>query len=181
MSSDVICAAERLVRVLRGAQQTVATAESLTAGLCAAHIASVPGASSVLRGGLIVYATELKHSLCGVDQALLSAEGPIHPEVARQLARGAAIRCGADVGIGLTGVAGPDPQDGHPVGEVYVGVALKGHTEVRSLREEFDQQFFDALVQREPDEQAVARLIRSEIRERAAAAALSLAADMLAR
>lgn len=101
---------------------TLATAESLTAGLVAATVATVPGASAVLRGGLIVYATELKHELAGVDADLLAARGPVDPEVAAQLARGAAVRCGADLGVGVTGVAGPDPQNGHPVGEVWIGV-----------------------------------------------------------
>lgn len=105
---------------------TLATAESLTAGLCAASLASVPGASNVLRGGLVVYATDLKHSLADVNAELLSQQGPIDPDVAELLASGAAQRCTADVGIGLTGVAGPDPQDGHPVGEVYVGWSVRG-------------------------------------------------------
>ncbi|MCI1256024.1 MAG: CinA family protein [Corynebacterium provencense] len=101
---------------------TVATAESLTAGLLAATVASVPGASLVLRGGLVVYATDLKQSLAGVDPGLLAQRGPVDPDVAGQLAEGAATQCGADVGVGVTGVAGPDPQDGHPVGEVWIAV-----------------------------------------------------------
>lgn len=101
----------------------MATAESLTAGLLSATIAGVPGASAVLRGGLIVYATELKHALAGVDADLLAQRGPVDPDVAAALATGAAARCGATWGIGLTGVAGPDPQDGHPVGTVYLGLA----------------------------------------------------------
>ncbi|MDN6405831.1 CinA family protein, partial [Corynebacterium sp.] len=103
---------------------TVATAESLTAGRIAATIADVPGASAVLRGGLIVYATDLKGTLAGVDADLLDRVGPVHPEAAAQLARGAARVCGADLGVGVTGVAGPDAQDGHPVGEVYLAVSV---------------------------------------------------------
>ena len=103
---------------------TVATAESLTAGRIAATIADVPGASAVLRGGLIVYATDLKGTLAGVDADLLDRVGPVHPEAAAQLARGAARVCGADLGVGVTGVAGPDAQDGHPVGEVYIAVSV---------------------------------------------------------
>lgn len=102
---------------------TIAIAESLTAGALAATIADTPGASAVLRGGFVVYATELKATLAGVDEELLRERGPVDPDVARQLAQGARERCGADLGIGLTGVAGPDPQNGHPVGEVYLGVA----------------------------------------------------------
>lgn len=101
---------------------TVGTCESLTAGLLAASLADVPGASAVLRGGLVTYATELKHALAGVDADLLSERGAVDPDVALQMARGAAEVCGADFGISCTGVAGPDPQDGKPVGRVYIGL-----------------------------------------------------------
>ena len=101
---------------------TVATCESLTAGLLAASLADVPGASVVLRGGLVTYATELKHAMAGVDADLLSERGAVDPDVALQMARGAAQVCGADFGISCTGVAGPDPQDGKPVGRVYIGL-----------------------------------------------------------
>lgn len=115
-------AAEHLVREFTRRGRTIATAESLTAGLCAATIAEVPGASAVLRGGVIVYATELKHDLAGVGEETLRAHGPVAAETAAELAKGAARRCGADVGVALTGVAGPDPQDGHPAGEVFIAV-----------------------------------------------------------
>lgn len=126
--------AARAVEVLRRAGLTVATCESLTAGMAAAEIATVPGASAVLRGGLVVYATDLKAQLAGVDPQLLAARGPVDPEVAAQLARGAAQVCGADVGISCTGVAGPDPQDGKPVGLVYTGLYHAGDVEVREYR-----------------------------------------------
>ena len=105
---------------------TVATCESLTAGLLAASLADVPGASAVLRGGLVTYATGLKHSLAGVDADLLSERGAVDPDVALQMARGAAEVCGADFGVSCTGVAGPDPQDGKPVGRVYIGLWRAG-------------------------------------------------------
>lgn len=103
--------------------ETLATCESLTAGMLAATIAGVPGASRVLRGGLVTYATELKSSLAHVDWEILEAHGVISAECARAMARGAREVCGADWAISLTGVAGPDRQDNHPVGEVHVGVA----------------------------------------------------------
>ncbi len=115
-----------LVSTLRERGWTVATAESLTAGLVAATIADVPGASAVLRGGLVVYATELKHLLADVPEEVLERFGAVSEETARALADGAARRCGADVGIGLTGVAGPDEQEGKPVGTVYVGLCVPG-------------------------------------------------------
>lgn len=123
-----------LVAALTAAGQTVATAESLTAGLLAATIAGVPGASAVLRGGLVVYATDLKHRLAGVDEEVLRVEGAVAASTAEQLAVGARERCAADWGIGLTGVAGPDSQDGHPVGTVYLGVAGPDHSAVSRLK-----------------------------------------------
>ncbi|NLE81287.1 MAG: nicotinamide-nucleotide amidohydrolase family protein [Rhodococcus sp.] len=111
----------------------MATAESLTAGLCAATVAGVPGASVVLRGGVIVYATDLKASLAGVDESVLASDGPVSRSTAAALSEGARRRCGADWGVGLTGVAGPDEQDGHPVGTVFVGISGGSGTEVREL------------------------------------------------
>lgn len=129
-----------LVARLRQLGHTVATAESLTAGLVAAELTSVPGSSAVVRGGLIVYATELKAKLAGVDAGLLAEHGAVHPDVAAQLARGARDRCEATWGLGLTGVAGPDPQDGVPPGTVYVAVAGPAGVEVRRLSLAGDRQ-----------------------------------------
>ncbi|RDI42883.1 CinA family protein [Nocardia mexicana] len=123
-----------LVRTLKQADLTVATAESLTAGLLAATIAGVPGASSVLRGGLVVYATDLKHSLAGVSEHTLTADGPVAASTAEQLAVGARTVCAADWGLGLTGVAGPEPQDGRAVGTVFLGLAGPEGTEVLRLK-----------------------------------------------
>ncbi|WP_295624243.1 CinA family protein [uncultured Corynebacterium sp.] len=119
-------AATDVVAALTARGQSIAAAESLTAGLFCATVAGVPGASAVLRGGLITYATELKETLADVPAATLQAVGPVAPETARAMAAGARRRCGADWGVALTGVAGPDPQDGHAVGEVWCAVALPG-------------------------------------------------------
>ena len=117
--------------VARG--ETLATAESLTGGLLAATIVDVPGASAAYRGGLVVYATELKATLAGVPAPLLAAHGPVDPAVAAALAAGARERCQADWGIATTGVAGPEPQGGAPVGRVYVAVAGPDSSDVRQL------------------------------------------------
>ncbi len=106
---------------LRGA--TVATCESLTGGLVGAAITSVPGASTVYRGGLITYATDLKAALAGVDPALLEHRGPVDGDVARQMAEGVRRRCGADWGVSTTGVAGPEPLGGASAGTVWIGIA----------------------------------------------------------
>ncbi|MFB9908231.1 CinA family protein [Allokutzneria oryzae] len=129
-----------LVAALRARGETVATAESLTAGLVCVALTDVPGSSAVVRGGLIVYATELKATLAGVDAALLAEHGAVHPEVAAQLAVGARDRCGATWGLGLTGVAGPDPQDGVAPGTVHIAIAGPGREpRVLTLRCEGDR------------------------------------------
>ena len=115
--------AASLVRVLRARGQTLAVAESLTGGALASAIVDVPGASVVLRGGVVAYATDLKHALLGVDADLLAREGAVHPEVARQMAAGVRDRLGATWGAATTGVAGPDAQDGRPPGLVFVAVS----------------------------------------------------------
>jgi nicotinamide-nucleotide amidase len=154
-------AAAGVLAALAALGQTLAVAESLTGGLLAATVVDVPGASAVFRGGLVVYATDLKASLGGVDAALLAERGPVDPDVARELARGAAVRCGADWGLATTGVAGPDPQDGIPPGTVYIGLSY-------------------------PDGGAVARRLdltgdRPAIRRAAVASALTLIAESVPR
>ncbi|MDN5382295.1 MULTISPECIES: CinA family protein [Streptomyces] len=114
--------AAEVVRLLTVRGETVAVAESLTGGLVAAEITSVPGASKVFRGSVTAYATELKHRLLGVDAALLAERGAVDPQVAAQMAAGVRKALGADWGVATTGVAGPDPQDGQPVGTVFVAV-----------------------------------------------------------
>ncbi len=115
--------AATVVTALKQLSQTLATAESLTGGLVGATLTDVPGASAVYRGGLIVYATELKAELARVSADTLASDGPVASSTAAQLALGAAATCGADWGLATTGVAGPEPQDGHPVGQVFVAVA----------------------------------------------------------
>ncbi|WFF04264.1 CinA family protein [Micromonospora sp. WMMD964] len=126
-------AAAAVVHRLAQRHETMATVESLTGGLLAASIVDVAGVSAIYRGGLVVYATDLKDSLAGVPADLLSERGPVDPDVAAALARGGRERCGADWGVATTGVAGPEPQDGKPVGLVYVAVAGANGVEVRRL------------------------------------------------
>nr|BFE62697.1 hypothetical protein GCM10020063_072230 [Dactylosporangium thailandense] len=119
MSTD---RAGAILAALKERGETLAVAESLTGGLLAAAFVEVPGASRVFRGGIVAYATELKARLLGVPPPLLSSHGPVDPSVAAALAAGARERCGADWAAATTGVAGPDPQGGQPVGRVYVAV-----------------------------------------------------------
>ena len=109
---------------------TIAVAESLTGGLLVAELIRTPGASAVVNGGVVAYNTALKHSVLGVDAGLLAERGAVDPEVAEQMASGvrsalAVDGRAADIGISTTGVAGPEPQDGKPVGTVYLGFATE--------------------------------------------------------
>lgn len=140
---------------------TLGVAESLTGGALAAEFVSVPGASASLRGAIVAYATPVKHTLLGVDDALLDAHGPVHPDVALQMAagvRGALNVDGApaDVGVSTTGIAGPDSPDGQPVGTVHVAVVTPDSSVTEVFRFAGD---------------------RAEVRARAVDAAI----DMLAR
>jgi nicotinamide-nucleotide amidase len=125
--------ARALVADLTVRGQSIATAESLTAGLLAATLGGVPGASVVLRGGLVTYVEDTKIALAGVAPDLLEAVGPVAAPTARALAVGARQRCGATWGVGLTGVAGPEPHGGHPVGTVFMGLSGPIETEVAQL------------------------------------------------
>lgn len=126
-------AAEDLVARLTTAGQTVAVAESLTGGLVAAALTEVPGASVVVRGGVVAYATELKAQVLGVDAALLAQQGAVDADVAGQMANGVRSLMGATYGLATTGVAGPDEADGKPVGTVYVAVAGPDSSRVKAL------------------------------------------------
>jgi nicotinamide-nucleotide amidase len=111
-----------VVRLLSVKGETLAVAESLTGGLVAADITTVPGASRVFLGSVTAYATDLKHRLLGVDATLLAQRGAVNAQVAAQMAAGVRKALGADWGLATTGVAGPEPQDGQPVGTVFVAV-----------------------------------------------------------
>ena len=112
-----------LVAELARRKETVALCESLTGGLASAMLVDVPGASAVFNGALVTYATPMKHRLAGVPCEVLESVGPVSRECAREMALGVRERCVASWGLSMTGVAGPDSQDGHPVGEVWIGVA----------------------------------------------------------
>ncbi|MEO5534295.1 MAG: CinA family protein [Pseudolysinimonas sp.] len=139
---------------------TVAVAESLTGGLVVAELVSVPGASAVVRGGIVAYATDLKAQLLGVDASLLEREGAIHPLVAEQMASGVRARLGADIGLATTGAAGPDAQDGHQPGEVWLGISTIAGTRSQGLRLSGDRASI-----RQQTVDAVVRLLLEELAE----------------
>lgn len=128
-----------LVAELAARGLTVAVAESLTGGLLTAELIRPAGASAVVLGGAVCYATELKRRLLGVDAELLERHGPVHPEVAAQMADRVRVALAvegraADIGLATTGVAGPEPQGAHPAGLAYVGVAIGDRIETIELR-----------------------------------------------
>jgi len=123
---DEFALARQAVETLASRDAALAVAESLTGGALCSALVGVPGASRTLRGGVVAYATDLKEALLGVDAVLLRANGPVDPDVAAQMAAGVRERlCPQETpafGVATTGVAGPDPQGGQPVGTVYLAV-----------------------------------------------------------
>src|SRR3954451_7509560 len=109
--------------LLGSAGATLATAESLTGGRLAAVVTAVPGASVSYLGGFVTYATWLKESLLGVPPDLVERYGVVSAECARAMAAGCREATGATYALGTTGVAGPELQEGKPVGTVFVGIA----------------------------------------------------------
>ncbi|MBF6045331.1 nicotinamide-nucleotide amidohydrolase family protein [Streptomyces sp. NRRL B-1677] len=149
--------------VARG--ETVAAAESLTGGLVAAGLTAVPGASRAVRGSVTAYATDVKAAVLGVDEELLGGRGAVDGDVAGQMARGVRRLLGADWGLATTGVAGPDVQDGKPVGTVFVAAAGPGgRTRVRELSLDGDRSRI-----RSESVRAVLELLLNELTENAGA------------
>ncbi|HEV2640405.1 MAG TPA: CinA family protein [Actinocrinis sp.] len=122
-ASPLTTAAAEVLRLATAAGLTLAVAESLTGGRLAAALTWPAGASRAFRGSVTAYATELKAAVLGVDPDLLARVGAVDAEVARQMAAGVRALCGSDLALATTGVAGPTPQDGRPVGTVYIALA----------------------------------------------------------
>jgi nicotinamide-nucleotide amidase len=132
-SDDTRALAGQVITMLRMAGRTVAIAESLTGGLVAAALTTIPGASFAVRGGIVAYATDLKATLLGVPQAVLDQHGAVYPAVALAMAAGVRERLSATFGAATTGVAGPDPADGQPPGTVHIAVSAEDDSVVRTL------------------------------------------------
>lgn len=148
------------VAELVAANVSIATAESLTGGMVAATLAEVPGVSAALRGGAVVYQNDVKASVLNVSPTLLADKGSVDPDVAVEMAAGAARLFGARMALATTGAAGPEPHDGKPVGTVYIAVSLDARTTVKGYLFEGD---------------------RKSIREQACTSALALAREALVR
>ena len=124
----MLAVASALVAILTDRGLTVATAESLTGGAVCSALVAVPGASVVVRGGVVAYAADVKCEVLGVPEQLVARAGTIDPEVARAMAEGVRERLGADVGLATTGNAGPDASEDKPVGRVHVAIATQDGT-----------------------------------------------------
>jgi nicotinamide-nucleotide amidase len=114
---------EKVIQTLKAQKKTVAAAESLTGGLFLEQLTAVPGASQVVRGGVICYTNDVKEKVLGVPHSVLTADGAVSERCARLLAKNVRTLCHADIGISFTGVAGPAPLEGKPVGTVYIGIS----------------------------------------------------------
>lgn len=148
-------AEQDVVRLASAAGLTVGVAESLTAGLVSARLADVPGASLVLRGAVVAYATDLKNELLDVPAQLLAERGAVDADVAVAMASGVRRRLRTDLGVATTGVAGPEPQDGVEPGTVFVAVAWPGGARARRLDLDGDR----AAVRERSAQEAVALLL----------------------
>jgi nicotinamide-nucleotide amidase len=122
LSAEIIELAQQIVNTLRDRGETLSTAESLTAGDLSSAIVTIAGASDVFVGGVTAYRDEIKISHLGVDPTLIASHSSISEQVAVAMARGAQKSFGTTWAISTTGVAGPNPLDGHPVGTVWVAI-----------------------------------------------------------
>ena len=164
MATDIDSLAVTLILAMQG--RTVATAESLTGGQLGSTITAIPGASKIYRGGVIAYASDLKTDLLGVSNELLAEGGAVQAQVALDMATGVAQRLDAEFGLAVTGVAGPDSQDGHLPGTVFVAC----------IQRDEQGSVIDSVVEQLHlfPEFADPREARNEIREETVAAALEL-------
>lgn len=126
--------AHEIVAQLIAKDLSIATAESLTAGMLSSTLADVPGASTVLQGGVVAYNNTIKHRLLGVSADTLAARGAVDAETAKQMAQGARERFQAALAVATTGVAGPEPAEGKAVGIVFIALATTDQTIAKLLR-----------------------------------------------
>lgn len=156
---DYADVAAQVLELLVARGEMIAVAESLTGGLVAAELTAAPGSSQAFRGSVTAYATELKYELLGVDGTLLAERGAVDGEVARQMAEGVRRELGTAWGLATTGVAGPEPQHGQPVGTVFAAVAgPQGGAVVRELSLDGDRAAI-----REASVRSALRLLRDEL------------------
>lgn len=130
---DVECIEESVIKLLREKGMTFSTAESCTGGDVARRFTDMPGASAFFKGGVVTYTNEAKAKLLGIDPALIEEKGAVSHEVAKAMAENVRALLGTDIGVGVTGLAGPDGDGVHEVGTVFVSLAVEGETFVKEL------------------------------------------------
>lgn len=134
MNETTLQLAERAVKLLNENKMTVSAAESCTGGLVSAYITAVAGASAVFEMGVVSYSVRIKHEAIGVSEKTLETFGAVSRETAREMAEGVRKKAVSDIGLSVTGVAGPDPSEGHGPGLVYIAAASSAGTVVEKLR-----------------------------------------------
>lgn len=132
--------AQAVIAALKARGLTICTCESLTGGLIAATLVDVPGASEVVRGGLITYQTDTKTILADVPAELIAKKGVVSAEVAQAMAAGALQRLQTDIAVSATGMASPGNPEDPPAGTVYVGLSTAANTLAIALRLPGDRQ-----------------------------------------
>ena len=130
---DVECIEEGVIKLLREKGMTFSAAESCTGGDVARRFTDMPGASAFFKGGVVTYTNEAKAKLLGIDPALIEEKGAVSHEVAKVMAENVRRLLGTDIGVGVTGLAGPDGDGVHEVGTVFVSLAVEGETFVKEL------------------------------------------------
>lgn len=133
MKAEILQKAQSVVALLKSKNLKIATAESCTGGLVSAYITAVPGASQVLELGVCSYSNNIKNRILNVDRQTLDTSGAVCGETAMQMAHNVRKLSQADIGVSVTGVAGPTEQDGHPVGVVFVGISVRDILTFRRL------------------------------------------------
>ncbi len=130
---DVECIEESVIKLLREKNMTFSAAESCTGGELAKRFTDMPGASAFFKGGVVTYTNEAKAKLLGIDPTLIEEKGAVSYEVAKAMAENVRALLGTDIGVGVTGLAGPDGDGVHEVGTVFVSLAVEGETFVKEL------------------------------------------------
>ena len=130
---DVECIEESVIKLLHEKGMTFSAAESCTGGDVARRFTDMPGASAFFKGGVVTYTNEAKAKLLGIDPALIEEKGAVSYEVAKAMAENVRALLGTDIGVGVTGLAGPDGDGVHEVGTVFVSLAVEGETFVKEL------------------------------------------------
>ena len=156
MNTKILEKAELLITLLKEKTLKIATAESCTGGLVSACLTSVSGASNVFELGVTSYSNSIKNRILGVDAQTLNEFGAVSSQTASQMAENIRKLANADIGVSVTGVAGPTSQEGHPVGYVFIGVSDKEATVTKLLsippesrdfvREQAVLQLFDTVI-----------------------------------